>query len=97
MVDSTSGGMEKGQVRTGYVAAFAGSAILVPRGKAYRFLPGPTGEPSLVLGEWHSSVEKATAEEAAESWPQFDTLPGSVSPGGAPAILKFGANFRAGS
>jgi sulfite dehydrogenase (quinone) subunit SoeA len=42
-------------------------------------------------------IEKATAEEAAESWPQFDTLPGSVSPGGAPAILKFGANFRPGS
>ena len=42
-------------------------------------------------------IEKATAEEAAESWPQFDRLPGNVSPGGAPAILKFGANFRSGS
>jgi anaerobic selenocysteine-containing dehydrogenase len=41
-------------------------------------------------------IEKATAEEAAESWPQFDALPGNVSPGGTPAILKYGVNFRSG-
>jgi len=41
-------------------------------------------------------IEKATAGEAAESWPQFDALPGNVSPGGKPAILKYGVNFRSG-
>ena len=42
-------------------------------------------------------IEKAAAAEATESWPQFDALPGNVSPGGTPAILKYGANFRSGS
>jgi sulfite dehydrogenase (quinone) subunit SoeA len=41
-------------------------------------------------------IEKATPEEATESSPQFDALPGNVSPGGTPAILKYGANFRSG-
>jgi anaerobic selenocysteine-containing dehydrogenase len=41
-------------------------------------------------------IEKVTAEGAAESWPQFDALPGNVSPGGTPAILKYGVNFRSG-
>jgi len=40
-------------------------------------------------------IEKASVNEAQESWPQFDALPGSLPGGGAPAILKYGANFRA--
>jgi hypothetical protein len=41
-------------------------------------------------------VEKAAASDAPESWPQFDPLP-SNAVRGAPAVLRYGAEFRSGS
>ena len=38
-------------------------------------------------------IEKAAADEPAESWPQFDTLPRMNGKGAAPEVVRYGLEW----
>jgi len=73
------------------------SELLPPREDGYRY---SNSDPVTGQAAWYDlrvSVEKAPADEAEDSWPQFPPLKAPAGVAERPAVLRYGARFREGA